>query len=114
MQTKDFEPWRQTDVSSNPSYASHQLCNLGMPCNLSEPWLSPWLKEQLQCRLPEWMIRTHLFLWATEKFSDQLSKAVLASGHVLGSAGPCSGHTVISTVVTVVLTGQGLHSWLGL
>ena len=60
------------------------------------------------------MIGTHLFLWAAEKLSDQNSKAVLASGHVLGSAGPCSGLRVTSTVVAVVLPGQGTDGWLGL
>ena len=44
------------------------------------------------------MIGTHLFLWAAEKLSDQISKALLASGHVLGSAGPCSGLRVASAV----------------
>ena len=59
------------------------------------------------------MIGSHLFLWAAE-LSDQISKALLASGHVLGSAGPCSGLRVSSTVVTVVLPGQGIDGWLGL
>lgn len=105
---KDLELWRQTDVSSNPSYASHQCVTLGLLYKRSELWLSHWEKEQPQCWLPEWMIST------AGKLSHHLSKALLALCHVLGSAGPCSGHNVISTVIIAVPQGQGLHGWLGL
>lgn len=86
---------------------------LSISCNFSKLWLFHWEEEQLQCWLPKWMIRTPLFLWAAEKLSDQLSKTMLALCHVLGSAGPYSGHKVTGIVVIVMLTRQGFHGYLG-
>ena len=60
------------------------------------------------------MIRIRLFLWTEEKLGDQLSKALLALGHVLDYAGLSSGHKGTGTVIVVALSGQGLRGWLGL